>query len=127
MNVSLAAAVNGPPYEIDLRRLRKPGAVLLAGGLVFAHLPSWIGLPCPLRALTGVPCPFCGLTISVRQLCGGHVTSALSAAPLGLVVVLLAVLAVLGVGPRAIRLPPAAYLAVLLGEWLFELVRFHVL
>lgn len=114
-------------YEVDLPRLRTPGAVLLVGGLVLAHLPTGVGLPCPLRTLTGVPCPFCGMTTSVRQTLGGHLRSAIGAAPLGVVAVAAAVIAVLGVGPRTFRVACPLLIGVIGLEWVFELVRFHIL
>jgi hypothetical protein len=114
-------------YPIEVPRLRRPGVALLAGGLLLAHLPTSVGLPCPLRTLTGVPCPFCGMTTSVRDTMGGHVRSALGAAPLGIVAVVIAVFVVLGVGPKAIRLPTVGLVAIIAFEWIFELARFHVL
>ena len=124
------AALAGARYEVDLSRLRVPGAVLLVGGALAAHLPGAWGVPCPLRATTGVPCPFCGLTTSVRETLGGHVGAAVAAAPLGIAVIVVAVLAVLGVlglGPARLRLPVMMLFAVLIAEWGFELHRFHVL
>jgi hypothetical protein len=114
-------------YELDLSRLRAPGATLLVGGIVLAHLPVGVGLPCPLRTLTGVPCPFCGVTTSVRATLGGHLVTALGAAPLGVAAVVAAVVAVVGRGPRTLRVPSVLLGALLAGEWLFELHRFHVL
>ena len=114
-------------YSVDVRRLRWPGVALLGGGAVLAHLPSTVGLPCPLRMLTGVPCPFCGVTTSVRQLLGGHPLAAVDAAPLGLAVVALALMAATGMGPSRLRLPVLGWVAILLAEWIFELHRFHVL
>ena len=113
-------------YSVDVRRLRWPGAALLAGGAILAHLPSGVGLPCPFRMLTGLPCPLCGVTTSVRQLLGGHPLAAFDAAPLGLGVVALAGLAVTGLGPSRMRLPVVVWTAILLAEWTFELHRFHV-
>jgi hypothetical protein len=114
-------------YEIDLASSRRAGISLLVGGLVLAHLPASIGVPCPLRTLTGVPCPFCGVTTAVRATLDGHVGSALNAAPLGLLVVLLAALAAIGRGPRTLRIPTVVLVALLACEWLFELHRYHVL
>jgi hypothetical protein len=112
-------------YRVDLGASRIPAAGLLVGGLVLAHLPAGVGLPCPLRSLTGVPCPFCGTTTSIRALFNGHAGAALSAAPLGLVLVLVAALATLRLIPRAFALPRLAIAGALLAEWLFELHRYR--
>ena len=114
-------------YEVDTSQLRLPAAAVVVGGLVLAHLPSSVGLPCPFRALTGVPCPFCGLTTSVRALGGGHLSTAVRAAPLGLVVVLAALLTLIGRLPTRIRLPLPVLGVAVAGEWIFELARFHIL
>jgi len=114
-------------YEFDLTRSRVPGAAVVAGGLLLAHLPSSVGLPCPLRSLTGVPCPFCGSTTSVRALFDGHPTAAVAAAPLGIVVVLVAALGALGLLPKRLAVHPAVLLAVVALEWVFELHRFHLI
>ena len=121
------AALAGARYEVDLSRLRVPGVALLAAGTLAAHLPGAWGVPCPLRATTGVPCPFCGLTTSVRDVLGGRVGAAVAAAPLGIVVIAVAVLGVLGLGPTRLRIPLVALVALAAGEWAFELHRFHVL
>ena len=113
-------------YAVDLSRQRLLAAVALGGSLVVAHLPSGVGLPCPLRAVTGVPCPFCGLTTSLRALAGGHLAQALAAAPLGIILALVALVAVLGRLPVLVRLNLWLVLGVLAAEWSFELVRFHV-
>jgi hypothetical protein len=118
------------PYEIDVRRVRKPAAIFLAGGLVLAHLPAGVGLPCPLRALTGVPCPFCGVTTSVRATLGGHVRAGLDAAPLGLLLIAAAVAIALRLGPAHVRfLRPIVVVAIvgIVAEWCFELLRFHTI
>jgi hypothetical protein len=79
-------------YEVNLSRLRWPGVALFGVGLVGTHLPEAWRLPCPLRTLAGVPCPFCDMSTSVRDACGGHVGSAVAAAPLGLVALAEAIL-----------------------------------
>jgi hypothetical protein len=113
-------------YEVDCSHLRAPAAGLVFGGVVLAHLPSSVGIPCPLRALTGIPCPFCGLTTSVRALGGGHLSKAFLAAPLGLVIFGLALVTLSGRGPKRIHLPVPVLTLGLVGEWIFELFRFHV-
>ena len=115
------------PYEVDVRRVRKPAAIFLAGGLVLAHLPAGVGLPCPLRTLTGVPCPFCGLTTSVRDTLGGRVRSGLSVAPLGLILVIAAIAVILRLGPGNVRVLRPIVIVGLLAEWCFELFRYHVI
>ena len=120
------AALTAARYEFDLSRLRIPALALLVGGVVAAHLPEAWGLPCPLRATTGVPCPFCGTTTSVRSALAGHIHTAVAAAPLGLLVIVVALCSVLGLGPARFRVPVAALVALLAAEWVFELHRFHV-
>ena len=114
-------------YEVDLRGLRLPSAVVLGGGLVLAHLPDDVGVPCPLRTLTGVPCPFCGVTTSIRQVFLGRFHAAVAAAPLGLVVMAGALATLLRLTPSELRIPRWALVAGLGAEWVFELVRFHLL
>jgi hypothetical protein len=114
-------------YVVTTTQLRRPGGAILAGSIVVAHLPTAVGLPCPLRTLTGVPCPFCGTTTALRALAGGHVTQSLAAAPLGVVVAATAVLAVTKRLPARIVLPWPALVLGLAAEWAFELVRFHVI
>jgi hypothetical protein len=67
------------------------------------------------------------LTTSVRALGGGHLSAAVRAAPLGLVVFAVAIVALVGLMPKRIRLPIPLLVAVVTAEWAFELIRFHVL
>jgi uncharacterized protein DUF2752 len=114
-------------YQVDTSHVRVPAAGLLLGGLVLAHLPSGVGIPCPLRSATGVPCPFCGLTTSVRAVGGGHLSTSLRAAPLGLLAVAVAFLALIGALPRTLRLPLPVVAVGLGAEWIFELARYHLI
>jgi hypothetical protein len=107
-------------YRMDLSNLRVPAVGLVAGSVLLAHLPSTVGLPCPLRSLTGIPCPFCGITTSLRGLGAGQVGRSLGAAPLGL-------LAVVGKLPARITLNYWIIGPLLGAEWIFELVRFHTI
>lgn len=115
------------PYEIDVRRLRTPAVIFLAGGLLLAHLPAGVGLPCPLRTLTGVPCPLCGVTTSVRDTLGGHVRAGFAAAPLGLVLIAFAAVAAVAArwGPINVRFLRPIVVVGVVAEWVFELHRFH--
>jgi hypothetical protein len=112
---------------MDLSNLRVPAVGLVAGSVVLAHLPSAVGLPCPLRTLTGIPCPFCGLTTSLRGLGAGQIGRAFSAAPLGLLVMLAAVLALIGKLPARVTLSYWIIAPLLCAEWIFELFRFHTI
>jgi hypothetical protein len=113
--------------EVDVRRLRNPALVFLAGGLLLAHLPAGVGLPCPMRSITGVPCPFCGMTTSVRDTLGGHVRSGLAAAPLGLVLIATSIAVGLRLGPSSVRVLRPFVIVGVAAEWCFELFRFHIL
>ena len=100
---------------------------MLAGGLVLAHVPSSVGLPCPLRSLTGIPCPFCGLTTSVRFALNGKITASLIAAPLGVVAIVVAVIVLVVPRKKSFAVPKWALSLGAASEWIFELLRFHVL
>jgi hypothetical protein len=67
------------------------------------------------------------MTTSVRALGGGHVSAGLRAAPLGLLAVCLALVTLVAGAPKNVRLRYPVIAVVLGGEWIFELVRFHVL
>jgi len=114
-------------HEVEVRRLRAPAAVFLAGGLVLAHLPEGWGLPCPLRTLTGVPCPFCGVTTSVRDALGGRVRAALGVAPLGLVLIGAAIAIALRLTPANVRVLRLLLVVAVVAEWCFELLRFRII
>jgi hypothetical protein len=95
--------------------------------VVLAHLPSDVGPPCPLRSLTGIPCPFCGLTTALRELGGGHLVRSVSAAPLGILLAILALLALAGRLPPRLKLAYWGIVPLLGAEWLYELSRFQVI
>jgi hypothetical protein len=80
-------------------RLRDGELRVASGGMV-AIAAAWPLLPfhpavaCPLRAATGVPCPFCGMTRAVVAAVHGHVATSLAFNPAGIVVLVLAVVAI---------------------------------
>jgi hypothetical protein len=114
-------------YRVDLRRSRLPAAILLVGSVALAHLPSAVGLPCPIRSVTGVPCPFCGVTTGLRELGGGHVARSVATAPLAALVAALSVWVVTGRAPGRVTLGLWLILPVLGAEWVYELFRFGLL
>ena len=119
-----AFAAHGVTLEAS--ELRAPAGVMLAVGAVLPLLPGEAGIPCPLRTLTGVPCPLCGMTTSVEATVHLDLAEAFAANPAGIVVVVVALLALLG-RPRRVGVPMPAVLAVLAAMWLFELQRFSVI
>ena len=76
------------------RELRAAGAGMVAVAAVWPVLPVHPPFACPLRAATGVPCPFCGMTRAVVALVHGHVAASLAFNPAGILVVLIAALAI---------------------------------
>lgn len=114
-------------FVVDLSELRVAGALMLAAGLVISRLPGHPGLLCPLRAVTGIPCPLCGMTTSVVATMEGRLGDAFSAAPAGVLVVLVALLVLVVRRPQRIRVPVPLLLGALAAMWVFQLFRFQVL
>ena len=117
------------------RRYTRLGAFgLLVVGVILAHLPSGVGIPCPVLLLTGVPCPFCGLTTSVRNLSGFRFREAAAANPFGFLVVAASLAVIVlpwSTWKRLVsRLGRTAIFLAIGGlaswSWLFELARYHV-
>jgi len=114
-------------YVLDLSRALLPAGALLGGSVVLAHLLSGIGLPCPLRSPTGLPCPFCGMTTGLRQLGGDHVVRSVDAAPLAVLAAVVAFLVLIGRAPARVTVALWLLVPVLVAEWVYELVRLHLL
>ncbi len=66
---------------------------MVATAAVWPILPFHPPLACPLLAATGVPCPFCGMTRAVVAAVHGHLAASLAFNPGGIVVLVLAVVA----------------------------------
>jgi hypothetical protein len=111
---------------LDPAGLRTAGGAMLGLGVLLQVLPGNPGLPCPLRTVTGVPCPLCGMSTSVEAVLRLDLHGALSANPLGLLAVAVA-LALLAIRPRRLRVPVFLVPLVLSATWLFELHRFSYL
>jgi hypothetical protein len=87
------------------------GAALAVVALRAVRPVAALGPPCPLRTLTGVPCPLCGMTTAAGRLASGDVHDALSANPLVVGPVALAVTGTALLALRAAGLvgPPAEW------------------
>jgi hypothetical protein len=89
---------------------------------VWNFLPVHPPLACPLKTLTGIPCPFCGMTRAVVAAVHGHIGTSLAFNPGGIVVLVIAVLAV--VRPAVLtrlRAPAWALFATLGALWLWNI------
>jgi hypothetical protein len=111
---------------IELADARVAAGVMLAAAAV-RPLLGGPGLPCPLRSLTGVPCPLCGMTTSVTDAVHLDFVSALTANPMGVVAVVVAVLLLVRRRWERVALPAWLLPVAVLGMWLFELHRFKFL
>ena len=114
-------------WDLDVAPLRWVGGAMIGLGAVLPHLPHNPGLPCPLRTLTGVPCPLCGMTTAVKAVCTGHVGSSVAANPFGIVAVVFALVLLVRPGVRAVRIPVALAVGVVLSSWIWELRRFGLI
>ena len=77
------------------RDLRLAGLALIGAAGVWPALPVHPPLACPLRSITGIPCPLCGMTRACVAALHGHLGASLVFNPVGVLVVVAAVLAVL--------------------------------
>jgi len=105
-------------HEKELR-LASTGMVALAAA--WPILPVHPPIACPLRSLTGVPCPFCGLTRAVVAAVQGHVGASLAFNPGGIVVLLLALVAIFRPALLArLHVPLWSLLAVVAALWVWN-------
>jgi hypothetical protein len=83
------------------RDVRLAAAGALGVAALWPLMPVHPPFACPLRAATGIPCPFCGLTRAVTAAAHGDIASSLSYNPIGLLVVVAVVVAI--VWPALLR------------------------
>jgi Protein of unknown function (DUF2752) len=76
------------------RELRLASGGMVAIAAVWPALPFHPSIACPLRSATGVPCPFCGMTRAVVAGVHGHIGTSLAFNPAGIVVLVLAAVAI---------------------------------
>ena len=82
-------------FSSHRKELITAAVVVVAGGIYVLLLPLLpLHLPCLFKSLTGVPCPGCGTVRSLQLLLRGDVVGSVQTNPLGLLLTLLAVAAV---------------------------------
>lgn len=100
---------------------------MLGAALVLPLLPRGAGIGCPLRSFTGIPCPLCGGTRSVVAAVHGRWADAFAINPVGLVVVVAAVVLLVLRHPPAVAVPSWAPPAAFALLWAYQLWRAPVL
>jgi hypothetical protein len=105
--VTTAYAVQARPA----RDLRLGGAAFVGAAALWPVLPVHPPFACPMRAITGVPCPLCGMTRACVAALHGHLGTSLAFNPGGVLVVLVACIALLR--PQLlVRVPPPTWLVI---------------
>jgi hypothetical protein len=104
------------------RELRVASAGMVAIAAAWPILPVHPAVACPLRSATGVPCPLCGITRAVVAAAHGHVVASLAFNPAGIVVLLVAVVAILRPAWLArLQLPAWSFLAIVGALWVWNI------
>ena len=114
--------MNAAPAGLRGRELRLVSGGMVAIAAVWPLLPGHPTLACPLRAATGVPCPLCGMTRAVVAAVHGHLGSSLAFNPGGIVVLVIAAIAL--VRPAwltRLRLPMWSLVATFGALWLWNI------
>jgi hypothetical protein len=96
---------------------------LMSLALVLPLIPGYPGITCPLRSLTGIPCPFCGTTAAVGEAAHLNLVESLKTNPAPLLAVALAIVLFV-IRPLRVRAPFVLVLAIPVGLWAWQLVRF---
>jgi hypothetical protein len=104
------------------RELRVASAGMVAIAAAWPILPVHPQVACPLRSATGVPCPLCGITRAVVAAAHGHVGASLAFNPAGILVLLVAVVAILRPAWLVRLQPPAwSFLAAIGALWVWNI------
>jgi hypothetical protein len=114
--------MDAAPVGLRGRELRLVSGGMVAIAAVWPLFPAHPTLACPLRAATGVPCPLCGMTRAVVAAVHGHLGTSLAFNPGGIVVLLLATIAL--VRPAwltRLRLPMWSLVATFGALWLWNI------
>lgn len=104
------------------RELRVASAGMVAIAAAWPILPIHPAVACPLRSATGVPCPLCGITRAVVAAAHGHVGASLAFNPAGVVVLLVAVIALLRPAWLVrLQLPAWSFLTIVGALWVWNI------
>ncbi len=107
------------PHE---RELRVASGAMVAIAAAWPILPLHPQVACPLRVATGVPCPFCGITRAVVAAAHGHAGQSLAFNPGGIILLLVAVVALLRPAWLArLQVPTWSLLAIIGALWLWNI------
>jgi Protein of unknown function (DUF2752) len=107
-------------HTIELRDLRYVGAAMLGAAAVWPLLPVHPPFVCPLRTVTGIPCPFCGMTRAVVAAVHGDIVASLRYNPGGILLAVLAVVALIGWRTEHVRLPNWVLPALVAALWVYN-------
>jgi len=110
------------PSLLHEREVRIASGGMVAIAAAWPVLPFHPSVACPFRAITGIPCPFCGLTRAVVAAVHGHVATSLAFNPAGIVVLVLAAVAILRPALLTrVRTPVWALLTIVGALWLWNI------
>jgi len=114
--------IQSSPTRAYERELRVASGGMLAIAAAWPLLPVHTGVACPFRALTGVPCPLCGMTRAVVAAAHGHAGASLAFNPGGVVVLVLAVVAIVRPAWVArLQLPAWSFVAIVSALWVWNI------
>lgn len=110
------------PIRQHERDLRVVSGGMLAIAAAWPILPVHPEVACPLRALTGVPCPLCGMTRAIVAAAHGHAGESLAFNPGGVILLVLAVVAIVRPAWLArLQLPTWSLLAIVGALWVWNI------
>ena len=108
--------------ERRTRDMRIGAGALLGAAAIWPVLPLHPPFGCPLRTITGIPCPLCGMTRACVAAVHGHLGASLVFNPAGLLVILVAVIALVRPIWLARARPPLWLTCTALGAlWLWNI------
>lgn len=112
------------PVGIDLKGLRIAAVAMIIAGLAYRLGALQSIVLCPLRRVTGVPCPFCGATRSVGAAIQGDLGASLALNPVGILVVVTAIVLVVAWRRRRVVIPTWAVVTFFALLWAYQLFKY---